>query len=86
MSALALYFGCALAAWQLRRRDTPAAGRRGAIDRLHGAVPWLACLAIAWLFTGVTAGEWMAFAAVLAAGSLIYAIGGARRLGLAATP
>ena len=78
VSALALYFGCALAAWQLRRLD--AAGRRaGILARLHGAVPWMACLVIAWLFTGVTAGEWIAFIAVLAVGSLIYALDGGRR-------
>jgi hypothetical protein len=46
-------------------------------------VPCLACLVIAWLFTGVTAGEWVAFAAVLAAGSLIYMLDGGRRARLA---
>jgi len=85
VSALALYFGCALAAWRLRSLDpVPAGGRRGVIAALHGAVPWLACLVIAWLFTGVTAGEWAAFAAVLAVGSLIYGLGSRRRAGVAA--
>jgi amino acid transporter len=85
VSALALYFGCALAAWQLRRLDPVGAAERGVLARLHGAVPWLACLVIAWLFTGVTAGEWMAFIAVLAASSLVYALtrGGRARLGAA---
>ena len=79
VSALALYFGCALAAWQLRRLDPAAAAARGLLARLHGAVPWLACLVIVWLFTGVTASEWVAFIAVLAVGSLIHALRGGRR-------
>jgi amino acid transporter len=83
VSALALYFGCALAAWQLRRLDA-AAAEPGILARLHGAVPWMACLVIAWLFTGVTAGEWVAFIAVLAVGSLIYALDGGRRARVAA--
>ena len=86
VSALALYFGCALAAWRLRRQDPQPAGGRGVLDRLHGAVPWLACAVIAWLFTGVTAGEWAAFAAVIVVGSLIYAVSWTRRARLAAAP
>ena len=84
MSALALYFGCALAAWQLRRLRSAAPPGRASLARLHGAVPWLACLVIAWLFTGVTAGEWVAFIVVLAVGIAIYAVrGGWRRLATA---
>jgi len=87
VSALTLYFGCALAAWRLRQLDpVPAGGRRSVLNRLHGAVPWLACLVIVWLFTGVTAGEWMAFTAVLVVGSLIYALDRGRRARLATTP
>jgi APA family basic amino acid/polyamine antiporter len=86
VSALTLYFGCALAAWRLRQLDpVPAGGRRSVLNRLHGAVPWLACLVIVWLFTGVTAGEWMAFTAVLVVGSLIYALDRGRRARLATT-
>jgi len=85
VSALVLYFGCALAAWQLRRLD-PAPSARGLLARLHASVPYLACLVIAWLFTGVAAAEWLAFLVVLVAGSLIYALGIRRRASLAATP
>jgi amino acid transporter len=85
VSALALYFACALAAWRLRRLLPEPAGS-GMLGRLHGAVPWLACLVIAWLFTGVTPGEWAAFAAVLVAGSLIYALSSGRRTTVVAAP
>jgi basic amino acid/polyamine antiporter, APA family len=61
VSALALYFGCALAAWRLR-----------GTARIGAVVPWLACGVIAWLFTGLTRDEWLAFGASLAAASLVY--------------
>lgn len=70
VSALALYFGCALAAWRLRRTDVGAAQIGTAL--LGRAVPWLACGVIAWLFTGVTRDEWLAFGALLAAASVVY--------------
>ena len=59
VSALALYFGCAVAAWRLGTRN---------------AVPWLAAGAIAWLVTGLTRNEWLAFAVCLVAASLIYVL------------
>lgn len=61
-AVLALYVGCALAAWRLRRTD----GARG------GLVPWMACAVIVWLLTGLSAGEWLAFAGCLGAGTLVY--------------
>ena len=85
VSGLALYFGCALAAWKLRQLDPVHAAGRGMLTRLHGAVPWLACLVIAWLFTGVTAGEWLAFTGVLAGASAIYALRDGRRARVAPT-
>jgi basic amino acid/polyamine antiporter, APA family len=65
VSALALYFGCALAAWKLRRR---------------AIVPWLACLVILWLLTGLTLPEWLGFGACVAAASLVYAVVTRRRV------
>jgi len=59
VSALALYLGCALAAWKL------GAGN---------IVPWLACGVIVWLLTGLTADEWFGFGACVAAGSLVYVV------------
>ena len=70
VSALALYLGCALAAWQLRRESTEAA--RTSFVALGGLVPWLACLVIAWLLTGLTRNEWLGFVGCLAGATLIY--------------
>lgn len=64
VSALALYLGCALAAWRLGQR---------------ALVPLLACAVIIWLLTGLTSGEWLAFLACLAVASLLYAIASRRR-------
>jgi amino acid transporter len=57
VSALALYFGCAVAAWQLGARSV---------------VPWLTCGIIAWLLTGLTRNEWLAFAVCLVGATIIY--------------
>ena len=57
VSALALYLGCAIAAWRLGQSPI---------------VPALACGVIAWLLTGVTPNEWMGFGVCVAAGSVIY--------------
>jgi amino acid transporter len=59
VSALALYLGCAIASWKLGQSPI---------------VPVLASAVIAWLFTGMTTNEWLAFGACLAVASLIYAI------------
>jgi amino acid transporter len=78
VSALALYFGCALAAWRLRRFGIEGEGASLAVPRrpspwVWGAVPWLACGVIVWLLTGLTSSEWLAFGVCLAAASLVYA-------------
>jgi APA family basic amino acid/polyamine antiporter len=66
VSALALYFGCALAAWRLRQLE--GAGVSG----VTGVVPWLACGVIIWLLTGLTPDEWIAFGACLAVATPLY--------------
>jgi len=58
VAALALYFGCAIAAWKLGQRPT---------------VPLLACGVIIWLLTGLAAEEWFAFATLVVVATLIYA-------------
>jgi amino acid transporter len=68
ISALALYFGCAVAAWRLHAADAPGAAPR----RVIRVAPWLACGVIGWLLTGVTPGEWLAFALCVSAASLVY--------------
>jgi amino acid transporter len=77
--ALAVYFGCAVAAWRLRRAELPASGG-GLASRLAGAVPWLAGAVILWLLTGVTRDEWLAFGGCVAAASILYAMARRRRL------
>ena len=72
VSALALYLGCALAAWRLRALGVASAGSLPFRVPLGGAVPWLACAVIVWLLTGLTRGEWLAFAVCLAVATLVY--------------
>lgn len=72
VAALALYFGCAVAAWQLRRRGEGAAAGVAAVP-FGGLAPFLAIPVILWLLTGLTRQEWLGFGAVVALGSLLYA-------------
>ena len=78
VSALALYFGCALAAWRLRQRGVGGAG--GGI-RMPGAgvVPLIACAVILWLLTGVASTEWLGFVICVGVASLIYNVNRAAR-------
>jgi basic amino acid/polyamine antiporter, APA family len=62
VSALALYFGCALAAWRFRT------------NAIGAIVPWLACGVILWLLTGLTRDEWLAFGACLALATILYLV------------
>lgn len=73
VSALALYLGCALAAWRLRQRGVAREGTAFRVP-LGGVVPWLACGVIVWLLTGLTRNEWLGFGACLAAASLVYVV------------
>jgi amino acid transporter len=84
VSALALYLGCALAAWQLRRTGVTGGSAAFRVP-LGGVVPWLACAVIVWLLTGLTASEWLGFGACLAAATLVYALTRGRRTSVAAT-
>lgn len=78
VSALALYLGCALAAWQLRRVRVAAADTTFRVP-LSGVVPWLACGVIVWLLTGLTRDEWLGFAVCVIAASVLYLITRRRR-------
>jgi amino acid transporter len=71
VSALALYFGCALAAWRLSRSSV---------------VPWLACAVIVWLLTGLTADEWLGFAVCVVAATVVYAGTASRRARVVVEP
>jgi len=59
VAALALYLGCAAAAWKLGQSPI---------------VPLLACGVIAWLLTGLTINEWLAFGACLVVASMVYLV------------
>lgn len=76
VSGLALYLGCALAAWRLRRLGVSAEGGNGAGFRVPfgGVVPLLACAVILWLLTGLTTGEWIAFLGCVAGATLLYVL------------
>jgi basic amino acid/polyamine antiporter, APA family len=71
VSALALYFGCALAAWRLRQLGVTGDAGVSSVP-LGGVVPWLACGVIVWLLTGLTRDEWIAFVACLVIATPLY--------------
>jgi amino acid transporter len=83
VSALALYLGCALAAWRLRALGISAEGTVPFRVPLGPVVPWLACAVIAWLLTGLALNEWLAFGACLAAGTIVYLAARGRRAAVA---
>jgi APA family basic amino acid/polyamine antiporter len=74
-AALALYLGCAVAAWRLRS----TAEGSGARLPLAGVAPFLAIPVIVWLLTGLTRSEWLAFGGCVAAASVVYLVATARR-------
>jgi APA family basic amino acid/polyamine antiporter len=58
VAALALYLGCAIAAWKLGQRPL---------------IPLLACGVIVWLLTGLALEEWVAFGTLVLVASVAYA-------------
>jgi amino acid transporter len=78
VSALALYLGCAVAAWRLRS-SAGADARGSGTWPLAGAAPFLAVPVILWLLSGLTRPEWIAFGACVAAASVVYLLTRARR-------
>lgn len=79
VAALALYLGCALAAWRLRAHPVTGEGAMAMPPAMSAVVPWLATAVILWLLTGLTRGEWLAFGACMAVGSVVYLITRAQR-------
>ena len=79
IAALALYFACAVAAWELRRRDVRQGG--GLPFRVPGAaiVPILACLAIVGILSSTAIGEWAWLVGTLVVASVLYALGASSR-------
>jgi amino acid transporter len=82
VAGLALYFGCALAAWRLRRLGVTSGEGVPYTLPLSAAAPWLACIVILWLFTGLTRNEWLAFGGSVAAATVIYLLATRRRRGV----
>ena len=78
VAALLVYFACAVAAWQLRRRNVQAGGTP---FRVPGAaiVPVLACLVIIALLTSITWPEWLVLLKVVVVASAIFFISSGRR-------
>ncbi|HTV00755.1 MAG TPA: APC family permease [Luteitalea sp.] len=72
-SALALYLGCAVAAWRLRTRGV-GDSRHSARLPFAAAAPFLAVPVILWLLTGLTRTEWTAFAAAVSIGTMAYVV------------
>jgi amino acid transporter len=77
-SALALYLGCAVAAWRMRAISGSAADGVGR-PPLAGVAPYLAVPVILWLLTGLTHDEWIGFGAGVAVASLVYLVARGRR-------
>lgn len=71
-SALALYLGCAVAAWRLRARGVGETGGAGSRLPLGAVAPFLAVPVILWLLTGLATNEWIAFGGAVALGSVVY--------------
>ena len=78
VSALALYLGCAVAAWRLRS-SAPPGGGTGVQLPLARVAPFLAVPVILWLLTGLTGSEWIGFGACVAVASVVYVLARARR-------
>jgi APA family basic amino acid/polyamine antiporter len=72
-SALALYFGCALASWRLRQRGVKGEGTPLAIPGA-AVIPWITCAVIGWLLTGLRSIEWLGFTICVGIASLIYVL------------
>lgn len=79
VATLLVYFGCAAAAWQLRRLDVRQGGVPFRVPLMNAAPP-LAIAVIVLLLTSVTLREWMVLGAVVAGALAVYAVtSGSRR-------
>jgi APA family basic amino acid/polyamine antiporter len=74
VAALLCYFGCAAAAWRLRRDGVQEPGTVPFRAPGGAATPVLACVAIIALLTSITAQEWMVLVQVIVASIVIFFI------------
>src|SRR5215218_259026 len=82
VAALLVYFGCSVAAWQLRRRNVAAGGIP---FRVPGAavVPFLSCAMIIGLLSSITLPEWRVLGIVLVVASVLFVLTRKRRAAVA---
>jgi APA family basic amino acid/polyamine antiporter len=83
VAALLVYFGCSVAAWQLRRRNVATGGIPFRVPGA-GVVPILSCLMIVGLLSSITLIEWRVLAYVLAGASVLFVLTRRRRAALVA--
>lgn len=79
ISVLLLYGACCVASWQLRRRDIRQGGTPFTVPAPR-VLPWLGVAVIAWMFTSIRPGEWLAILGALMGASLLYFATRARRV------
>jgi APA family basic amino acid/polyamine antiporter len=83
VAALLVYFGCSVAALQLRRRNVQAGGIP---FRVPGAsvIPVLSCAMIVGLLSSITFAEWRVLIVALAVASVLFVLTRRRRAAIAA--
>jgi amino acid transporter len=72
LSALLLYFACAVAAWELRRRGVQSEGTKPFDLPLGPTVHVLTCIVIVWLLTSITVAEWRSVGLVLVVATVLF--------------
>jgi amino acid transporter len=78
VAALIVYFGCSVAAWELRRRNVRAGGTPFVVPGA-AIVPILSCIVILGLLVSVTLEVWIVLGIVVAVSALLFALTRARR-------
>lgn len=78
ISVLLLYGACCVASWQLRRLGIQQGGTPFTVPAPR-VLPWLGVLVIAWMFTSIRPGEWLAILGALLGASMLYLAARARR-------
>ncbi len=71
VAALLVYFACAAAAWELRRRKVQSGGTPFRVPGA-GVVPFLACAVILGLLTSITWAEWQVLLSVVAVATVLF--------------
>jgi len=83
VAALLVYFACAIAAFELRRRGVQTGGIPFRVPGA-GVVPVLACIVIIGLLTSITASEWKNIVIPIVVATALFFLSGGRRAEVAA--